>query len=149
MGANEAMFPAVEIVQDSGAAFLCLIGTHEVWVPLGEIRYGSELAQTGDHGRLIVSRWFAQILLQSVCASCGSAIAAEVTPARPLDTITTTTTTSATCAACREGRGRVAPVVRKKDDHAGGGRAQTNARSRTASHDGLRQADAPRLRLRS
>jgi hypothetical protein len=148
-GADEAMFPAVEIVQDAGAAFLCLIGTHEVWVPLGEIRYGSELAQPGDRGRLIVSRWFARTLLQTVCASCGSAIHAEVTSARPLDPITTTTTTSATCTACRDGRGRVAPIVRKKDDHAGGGRARTNTRSRTASHDGLRQADAPRVRLRS
>jgi len=31
-----------------------------VWVPLTEIRYGSDVAQIGDRGRLIVSRWFAQ-----------------------------------------------------------------------------------------
>lgn len=149
MGADEAMFPAVEIVQDAGTAFLCLIRAKEVWVPLGEIRYGSELAQTGDRGRLIVSRWFAETLLHTACASCGSAIAAEGAPARPLDAITTSATTVATCAACRDARRRVAAAVRKKDDHAGGGRGQTNGRSRTASRDGLRQAEAPRARLRS
>jgi hypothetical protein len=54
------MFRAVEVIRDTGTAFLCLIGTQQVWVPLTEIRYGSELAQIGNRGRLIVSRWFAQ-----------------------------------------------------------------------------------------
>jgi len=60
MDAERAMFRAVEVIRDTGTAFLCLIGTQQVWVPLTEIRYGSELAQIGDRGRLIVSRWFAQ-----------------------------------------------------------------------------------------
>ena len=51
-----AMFRAVEVT------FLCLIGAEQGWVPLTEIRYGSEVAQRGDRGRLIVSRWFAQNL---------------------------------------------------------------------------------------
>ncbi len=55
-----AMFRAAEVIRDNGTAFLCLIGTKEVWVPLTEMRYGTELAQIGDRGRLIVSRWFAQ-----------------------------------------------------------------------------------------
>ena len=55
-----AMFRGVQVMRDAGTAFLCLIGTEQVWVPLIEIRYGSELAQRGDYGRLIVSRWFAQ-----------------------------------------------------------------------------------------
>jgi hypothetical protein len=57
-----AMFRAVEVIRDAGTAFLCLIGAEQVWVPLTEIRYGSEVAQRGDRGRLIVSRWFAQNL---------------------------------------------------------------------------------------
>ena len=54
-----AVFRVVEVIQDTGTAFLCLIGTKKVWVPLTEIRYGSELAQRGDRGNLITSRWFA------------------------------------------------------------------------------------------
>jgi hypothetical protein len=46
------MFRAVKVLRDTG--------TKEVWVPLAEIRYGSELARIGDRGRLIISRWFAQ-----------------------------------------------------------------------------------------
>ena len=53
-------FRAVEVIRDAGTAFLCSIGMAQVWVPLTEIRYGSEVAQIGDRGRLIVSRWFAQ-----------------------------------------------------------------------------------------
>ena len=55
-----AMFRGVQVMRDAGTAFLCLIGAKQVWVPLTEIRYGSEVAQAGDRGRLIVSRWFAQ-----------------------------------------------------------------------------------------
>ena len=54
-----AMFRAVHILRDAGTAFLCLIGTKQVWVPLTEIRYGSEVAQTGHRGRLIISEWLA------------------------------------------------------------------------------------------
>ena len=55
-----AMFRAVEVIRDAGTAFLCLIGAKQVWVPLTEIRYGSEVAQIGHRGRLVVSRWFAE-----------------------------------------------------------------------------------------
>ena len=44
-------------MRDAGTAFLCQIGAQQVWVPLTEIRYGSDVAQIGDRGRLIVSRW--------------------------------------------------------------------------------------------
>jgi len=55
-----AMFRAVHVLRDTGTAFLCLIGTDEVWVPVTEILYGSELAQRGDHGKLVISCWFAE-----------------------------------------------------------------------------------------
>jgi hypothetical protein len=54
------MFRAVHVLRDAGTAFFCLIGTKEVWVPLTEIRYGSEVARIGDRGRLIISQWLAQ-----------------------------------------------------------------------------------------
>lgn len=57
-----AMFRAVKVLNDTGTAFLCLIGAKHVWVPLSEIHYGSEIARIGDQGRLVVSRWFAQNL---------------------------------------------------------------------------------------
>ena len=59
-GNEPAMFLAVEVIRETGTDFLCLVGTQQVWVPLTEIRYGSELCRTGDRGRLIVSRWFAE-----------------------------------------------------------------------------------------
>jgi hypothetical protein len=61
MGAEDTtMFRAAEVIRDSGTEFLCRIATKEVWVPLTEIRYGSELYRIGCRGRLIVSRWFAE-----------------------------------------------------------------------------------------
>jgi hypothetical protein len=59
-GNGSAMFRAVEVIRDTGTAFLCLVGSQQVWVPLTEIRYGSQLSRIGDRGRLIVSRWFAE-----------------------------------------------------------------------------------------
>jgi hypothetical protein len=53
-------FRDVEVLRDTGTDFLCAVATTQVWVPLTEIRYGTELTKIGDHGRLIVSRWFAQ-----------------------------------------------------------------------------------------
>jgi hypothetical protein len=55
-----ATFWDVELLRDTGTDFLCAVGTTQVWVPLTEIRYGTELTTIGDHGRLIVSRWFAR-----------------------------------------------------------------------------------------
>ena len=61
MGAvDTTMFRTAEVIRDSGTEFLCRVATKQVWVPLTEIRYGSELAQIGHRGRLIVSRWFAE-----------------------------------------------------------------------------------------
>jgi hypothetical protein len=60
--AEKTMFPSVQVIRDAGTAFLCLIEAKPMWVPLDEIRYGSELAQVGDRGRLFVSRWFARNL---------------------------------------------------------------------------------------
>jgi hypothetical protein len=54
-----ATFQAVQVLRDTGTAFLCLIGKQQVVVPLTEIRYGSELAK-GDRGKLIISNWFAR-----------------------------------------------------------------------------------------
>ena len=55
-----AIFRSVQVLRDAGTAFLCLVGTQQVWVPVTEILYGSELAQSGDRGKLIVSQWFAE-----------------------------------------------------------------------------------------
>jgi hypothetical protein len=65
MDARETVrFRAVEVIRDTGTAFLCMFGTEQVWVPLSEILYGSELAQIGDRGKLITSRWFARHIRQ-------------------------------------------------------------------------------------
>ena len=56
---EKAIFRSVQVLRDAGTAFLCLVGTQQVWVPVTAIRYGSELAQSGDRGKLIVSQWFA------------------------------------------------------------------------------------------
>jgi len=31
-----------------------------VWVPVLEMKYGSEVAKVGDHGKLVISRWLAE-----------------------------------------------------------------------------------------
>ena len=61
MAAEDTMeFGSVEVIRDSGTEFLCLIDAEQVWVPLSEIRYGSELYRRGCRGKLILSRWFAE-----------------------------------------------------------------------------------------
>jgi hypothetical protein len=63
MAAQEtAIFRSVVVVRDAGTAFLCSVGRRQVWVPLTEIRYGTDLTKPGDHGRLIISRWLARNL---------------------------------------------------------------------------------------
>ena len=63
MAAEEkAIFRSVHVIGDAGTAFLCSVETKQVWVPLTEIRYGTDLTKTGDRGKLILSRWFAQHL---------------------------------------------------------------------------------------
>ena len=57
-----AMFHDVEVLRDAGTAFLCQVGKRRVWVPLSEIRYGTDLTKTRDQGRLIVSHWCARSL---------------------------------------------------------------------------------------
>jgi hypothetical protein len=54
-----AIFWSVDVIRDAGTAFLCSVGRKEVWVPLTEIRYGTDLTKKGDHGTLIISRWLA------------------------------------------------------------------------------------------
>ncbi len=50
----------VEVILDSGTALLCMIGERQVWVPVLEMKYGSEVAKVGDHGKLVISRWLAE-----------------------------------------------------------------------------------------
>ena len=53
-------FSGVEVIGDSGTALLCMIGERQVWVPVLEMKYGSEVAKVGDHGKLVISRWLAE-----------------------------------------------------------------------------------------
>jgi hypothetical protein len=63
MEASEtAIFRGVDVVRDAGTAFLCSVGRKQVWVPLTEVCYGTNLTKTGDHGTLIISRWLARRL---------------------------------------------------------------------------------------
>jgi len=57
-----AIFRSVLVIRDAGTAFLCLVGRKQVWVPLTEIRYGTNLTKPGDQGRLIISAWLAKTL---------------------------------------------------------------------------------------
>jgi hypothetical protein len=57
-----AIFGSVHVLRDTGTEFLCLVGYKQVWVPLTEIRYGTDLTKTGDCGRLLTSTWFARNL---------------------------------------------------------------------------------------
>ncbi len=57
-----AIFRGVHVIRDVGTAFLCLVERKKVWVPLTEIRYGTDLTKAGDHGTLIISRWLARTL---------------------------------------------------------------------------------------
>jgi hypothetical protein len=56
------IFRGVDVIRDVGTAFLCLVGRKQVWVPLTEIRYGTDLTKPGDHGTLIISTWLAETL---------------------------------------------------------------------------------------
>jgi hypothetical protein len=55
-----ARFADVEVIWDGGTALLCVIGGRRVWVPVLEMKYGSEVAKLGDRGKLVVSRWLAE-----------------------------------------------------------------------------------------
>jgi hypothetical protein len=57
---TSARFADVEVLRDSGTALLCVIGARQVWVPVLEMKYGSEVAKVGDHGKLVISRWLAE-----------------------------------------------------------------------------------------
>ena len=50
----------VEVIGDSGTALLCMIGERQVWVPVLEMKYGSQVAKVGDRGKLVISRWLAE-----------------------------------------------------------------------------------------
>jgi len=53
-------FSGVEVIGDSGTALLCMIGERQVWVPVLEMKYGSQVAKVGDRGKLVISRWLAE-----------------------------------------------------------------------------------------
>ena len=53
-------FADVAVIRDGGTALLCMIEGREVWVPVLEMQYGSEVAKIGDCGRLVISRQFAE-----------------------------------------------------------------------------------------
>ena len=59
---DTAIFRRVDVIRDVGTAFLCSVGRKQVWVPLTEIRYGTNLTKKGDHGTLIITRWLARRL---------------------------------------------------------------------------------------
>ncbi len=61
-GHARAIFRSVDVIRDVGTAFLCLVERKKVWVPLTEIRYGTDLTKAGDRGTLIISRWLARTL---------------------------------------------------------------------------------------
>ena len=50
----------VEVIVDGGTALLCVIDGKQVWVPVLEMKYGSEVAKVGDRGKLVISRWLAE-----------------------------------------------------------------------------------------
>ena len=53
-------FAGVKVNRDDGTALLCMIEGREVWVPVLEIKYGSEVAKVGDRGKLVISRRLAE-----------------------------------------------------------------------------------------
>ena len=50
----------VEVIGDGGTALLCVIDGKQVWVPVLEMKYGSQVAKVGDRGKLVISRWLAE-----------------------------------------------------------------------------------------
>lgn len=61
-GQETTIVGSVHVLRDDGTAFLCLVGAKQVWVPLTEIRYGTDITKPGDCGRLLISTWFAENL---------------------------------------------------------------------------------------
>ena len=57
---TSARFADVDVLRDSGTALLCVIGERQVWVPVLEMKYGSQVAKVGDRGKLVISRWLAE-----------------------------------------------------------------------------------------
>jgi len=47
-------FADVEVVEDAGSALLCSVCGRCVWVPVMEIRYGTEVGKTGGRGNLVI-----------------------------------------------------------------------------------------------
>jgi hypothetical protein len=51
-----------EVTRESKKALCCHLNGDSVdhWIPRGQVVAGSQVSHTGDHGRLIVSEWFAK-----------------------------------------------------------------------------------------
>lgn len=56
-----ATFADVIAVRETAKGVNCVpLGrTKLFWVPKGQLRNGNEVAHIGDHGRLVVSKWWA------------------------------------------------------------------------------------------
>lgn len=50
----------VKALRGTDKALLCLIAGNEVWVPQSQITDDSEVYQSGDEGKLVVTRWIAE-----------------------------------------------------------------------------------------
>jgi hypothetical protein len=50
----------VEIIAETERALLCVIDGHEIWIPRSQVTLDSEVAEKGDFGTLVVTRWFAE-----------------------------------------------------------------------------------------
>src|ERR1700681_522815 len=50
----------VYIKAETAKALLCFIGEREVWAPKSQVTWDSHVQHRGDHGRLIVARWWAK-----------------------------------------------------------------------------------------
>ncbi len=55
-----ARFRDVEVIEDAGNALLCTVSGKRVWVPVLEIRYGTEVGKLGDRGNLVIPRRVAE-----------------------------------------------------------------------------------------
>ncbi len=55
-----AAIPGVQARHATSKALLCRIGWRELWVPLSQIEFGSEVRRAGDSGALLVSAWWAE-----------------------------------------------------------------------------------------
>jgi hypothetical protein len=60
MNARTCTFDHVYAKAETSKALLCFIAGDELWVPKSQISADSEVQHRGDHGRLVVTRWWAR-----------------------------------------------------------------------------------------